>query len=192
MQSNFITQLLNLKGIKVTKISHGNSFVKIYITTEPRKHTCPACGSKTSRIHDYREQTIKDLPFQFKHTYLVLRKRRYACSCGNKKSLGISCILVNPMMTINNCRSIVSVLGISLSNKDIIYLTIIILIVGKIDEITVTIIFIKNRSFERRQTIPKTNILFLIIILKFLIIFRITLYHNHLCNRNNLEDQYWL
>jgi hypothetical protein len=75
VQSNFITQLLNLKGIKVTKISHGNSFVKIYITTEPRKHTCPACGSKTSRIHDYREQTIKDLPLQFKHTYLVLRKR---------------------------------------------------------------------------------------------------------------------
>jgi len=74
VQSNFITQLLNLKGIKVTKISHGNSFVKIYITTEPRKHTCPACGSKTSRIHDYREQTIKDLPLQFKHTYLVLRK----------------------------------------------------------------------------------------------------------------------
>ncbi|TJX66936.1 ISL3 family transposase [Soehngenia saccharolytica] len=84
MQSNFITQLLNLKGIKVTKISHGDSFVKIYITTEPRKHTCPACGSKTSRIHDYREQTIKDLPLQFKHTYLVLRKRRYVCSCGKR------------------------------------------------------------------------------------------------------------
>jgi transposase len=84
VQSNFITQLLNLKGIKVTKISHGDSFVKIYITTEPRKHTCPACGSKTSRIHDYREQTIKDLPLQFKHTYLVLRKRRYVCSCGKR------------------------------------------------------------------------------------------------------------
>jgi transposase len=84
VQSNFITQLLNLKGIKVTKISHGNSFVKIYITTKPRKHTCPACGSKTSRIHDYREQTIKDLPLQFKHTYLVLRKRRYVCSCGKR------------------------------------------------------------------------------------------------------------
>jgi len=40
--------------------------------------------SKTSRIHDYREQTIKDLPLQFKHTYLVLRKRRYVCSCGKR------------------------------------------------------------------------------------------------------------
>ena len=84
MHSNFIKQLLNLKGVKVTKISHGNSFVKIYIKTDPHEHTCPKCGSKTSRVHDYREQLIKDLPFQFKHTYLVLKKRRYACSCGKR------------------------------------------------------------------------------------------------------------
>ncbi len=84
MQSNFITQLLDLKGVKVTKISHEDSFVKIYITTDPKEHTCPACGAKLKKIHDYREQTIKDLPFQFKHTYLVLRKRRYACSCGKR------------------------------------------------------------------------------------------------------------
>jgi transposase len=48
VQSNFITQLLNLKGIKVTKISHEDSFVKIYITTDPKEHTCPACGAKLS------------------------------------------------------------------------------------------------------------------------------------------------
>ena len=46
MQSNFITQLLNLKGVKVTKISHEDSFVKIYITTDPKEHICPACGAK--------------------------------------------------------------------------------------------------------------------------------------------------
>ena len=84
MQYNFITQLLNLKEIKVTKISHDDSSVRIYITTKPREHTCPNCGAKTSKIHDYREQVIKDLPLQFKHTYLVLRKRRYACSCGKR------------------------------------------------------------------------------------------------------------
>ena len=84
MQSNFIKQLLNLKGVKITKVSHENSFIKIYITTKPHEHSCPVCGSKTSRVHDYREQVIKDLPFQFKHTYLVLRKRRYVCSCGKR------------------------------------------------------------------------------------------------------------
>lgn len=84
MHSNFINKLLNLKGVKITKISHGDSFVKIYIQTDPREHSCPVCGAKTSKIHDYREQVIKDLPFQFKHVYLVLRKRRYICSCAKR------------------------------------------------------------------------------------------------------------
>lgn len=57
-------------------------FIKFYIITEPKEHICPVCGAKTSNIHDYRGQTIKDLPFQLKHTCLVLRKRRYVCSCG--------------------------------------------------------------------------------------------------------------
>ena len=84
MHNNFINNLLNLKGVKITKISHGDSFLKIFIKTKPREHICPNCGSKTSKIHDYREQVIKDLPFQFKHTYLVLSKRRYVCSCGKR------------------------------------------------------------------------------------------------------------
>ena len=50
MQSNFITQLLNLKGVKVTKISHEDSFVKIYITTDPKEHICPACGAKLKKF----------------------------------------------------------------------------------------------------------------------------------------------
>jgi transposase len=84
VHSNYISKLLNLKGVKVTKISHGDSFVKIYLKTDPREHSCPACGFVTSKVHDYREQVIKDLPFQFKHTYLVLKKRRYVCSCGKR------------------------------------------------------------------------------------------------------------
>lgn len=84
MHSNFINKLLNLKGVKITKISHADSYVKIYIKTDPYDHICPVCSSKTSKTHDYREQVIKDLPFQFKHLYLVLKKRRYVCSCGKR------------------------------------------------------------------------------------------------------------
>lgn len=64
MHNNFINNLLNLKGVKISNISHSDSFVKFYLKTSPREHTCPACGSLTSKIHDYREQIIKDLPFQ--------------------------------------------------------------------------------------------------------------------------------
>jgi len=84
VHSNFINKLLNLKEVKVYKISHGDTFIKISLTTNPKEHICPACSAKTSKVHDYREQVIKDLPFQFKHAYLILQKRRYACSCGKR------------------------------------------------------------------------------------------------------------
>lgn len=51
---------------------------------KPKEHICPACGKSTKRIHGYRMQTIKDLPFQLKHCCLILRKRRYVCSCGKR------------------------------------------------------------------------------------------------------------
>lgn len=84
MHSNSTNNLLNLKGVKVKKISHSDNFIKIFIETKPKVHKCPSCGNLTSKIHDYRNQTIKDLPFQFKHTYLILRKRRYVCTCGKR------------------------------------------------------------------------------------------------------------
>ena len=84
MLSNYINKLLDLKDVKVKKITQSDHFVEIHIETEPTLHTCPSCGNETKRIHDYRMQKIKDLPFQLKNCYLVLRKRRYICSCGKR------------------------------------------------------------------------------------------------------------
>ena len=63
MHSNSISKLLNLKGVKVKKISHGDTNVKIFLETNPKEHICPSCGSIITKIHDYRNQAIKDLPF---------------------------------------------------------------------------------------------------------------------------------
>lgn len=85
MQNNFIRNLLDLKGIIVKKVRYKKNFVKIHIELPVREHTCPCCKSKTTKIHDYRFQLIKDLPIRFKTTYLFYRKRRYACkNCGKK------------------------------------------------------------------------------------------------------------
>lgn len=84
MHSNSINKLLNLKEVKVKKIIHSDSSVKIYVSTVSKEHVCPECGAITSKIHDYREQVIKDLPFQLKHAYIILNKRRYVCSCGKR------------------------------------------------------------------------------------------------------------
>lgn len=84
MHSHCINKLLNIEDVIVKKVIHADSFVKIMLETKAKEHVCPVCGVLTKRIHDYRMQTIKDLPFQMKHCYLVLRKRRYLCSCGKR------------------------------------------------------------------------------------------------------------
>lgn len=84
IHSYTINKLINIKNVIVKNISHADYSIKIYLDTRPKLHICPCCGKETKRIHDYREQTIKDLPLQFKNCYLVLRKRRYICSCGKK------------------------------------------------------------------------------------------------------------
>lgn len=84
MHNHCINKLLNIEEVIVKKVVHADTFVKIHIETIPKMQICPCCGLETSRIHDYRQQTIKDLPFQMKRCYLVLRKRRYVCSCGKR------------------------------------------------------------------------------------------------------------
>lgn len=84
MHSHCTRNLLDLEDVIIKKVVHADNYVKIFIETNPSLHTCPACGHQTKHIHDYRNQVIKDLPFQMKHTYLVLRKRRYACKCGKR------------------------------------------------------------------------------------------------------------
>ena len=84
MHSNCIKKLIDLEDVIVENIMHADKYVKIFIKTKPSTQICPCCKATTSRIHDYRLQTIKDLPFQLKHTYLILKKRRYVCSCGKR------------------------------------------------------------------------------------------------------------
>ena len=84
MHNNCISKLLNLKEVKVKNIIHADSYVKVFIETKPKLQTCPCCGKQTKQIHDYRLQVIKDLPLQMKHCYLVLKKRRYRCTCGKR------------------------------------------------------------------------------------------------------------
>lgn len=84
MHSNNTNELLKLKGVKVKKIQDNGQITKIYLESKPKLHTCPACGTETKRIHDYRIQVIKHFPLMYKPVELHLKKRRYACSCGKR------------------------------------------------------------------------------------------------------------
>ena len=83
MHSNCIKNLLNLKDVEIKKINNLENLVEIYIELPISEHICPCCGNKTSNVHDYYSQPIKDIPIQFKPTSIIYRKRRYHCnSCG--------------------------------------------------------------------------------------------------------------
>lgn len=85
MLSNCIKDLLGLKEVIVKNIKNSKDVIEIYIELPVCEHICPKCGTKTSNIHDYYTQPIKDIPIQFKTTKLIYKKRRYVCPCCNKK-----------------------------------------------------------------------------------------------------------
>ena len=84
MHNYSISKLLGLEGVRVKNISHTDTCVKLYVTTAKKTITCPVCGNHTSKVHDYRNQTFKDLPISGKQALVILKKRRYAYSCGKR------------------------------------------------------------------------------------------------------------
>ena len=83
LMTDYTLKLLNLEDVIITGVENISEQLHIYVELPRTKHICPACGATTDRIHDYRMQTIKDLPLA-RDTFLHLRKRRYRCSCGKR------------------------------------------------------------------------------------------------------------
>ena len=80
-----IKDLLNLEEVIIKSIKNLENVVEIYIEMPLKPHICPNCGSETTKIHDYRIQTIKDIPIYFKPTNLIYNKRIYECKYCNKR-----------------------------------------------------------------------------------------------------------
>ena len=62
MYPNYTKAFLNLEGVSIKKVVQADSFIKIFIQSQPVEQTCPCCGAKTKRIHDYRLQEVQDIP----------------------------------------------------------------------------------------------------------------------------------
>ena len=83
--SNYTQEILNLQDVMVEKVENLNKKQKIYIRLVQKEVNCPCCKAKTSKIHDYRTQIVKDVEAFGKKVELVLRKRRYICTaCGKR------------------------------------------------------------------------------------------------------------
>ncbi len=83
MQNNCIKNLLNLKEVIVKNVKNLKDSVEVYIELPVCEQICPHCGTKTSYIHAYYTQPVKDIPIYFKPTTLIFKKPRYECkNCG--------------------------------------------------------------------------------------------------------------
>lgn len=76
LYNHSINKLLNLPE-EFQILSHTSS--ELYIQLERKVHTCPHCGCKTDKIHDYRDQKVRDIPLQRRKFHIIFHKRRYIC-----------------------------------------------------------------------------------------------------------------
>jgi transposase len=128
MHSHCTKNLLNLEDVFIKKVVHADHYVRIFIETNPTIQTCPHCGAQTKRIHDYRYQEFKDLPFQMKYTFLVLKKRRYVCTCGKRftekypflptyqrRTLRLSYKIIDLLRNLVSIKSVAETMNVSVS-----------------------------------------------------------------------------
>ena len=80
MYPNYTENLLNSEDVLIKNKAQVDSFIKFFILPPHTEQTCPCCGAKTKRLHDYRLQEIQNIPIQGKQVILVLRKRRFLCT----------------------------------------------------------------------------------------------------------------
>ena len=69
----FTKKLLGLQGVLIENIEEIDDTIHIYCKLERKIHKCPVCGNHTDKIHDYREQIIKDIPAFGKFVFIHLK-----------------------------------------------------------------------------------------------------------------------
>lgn len=86
MSLNHFTQsFFELKDVIITNVENIDSTVFIHLEMPRTSHSCPCCGGMTDKVHDYRLQTIKDVPIYKQPTYIKYKRRRYVCPNCNKR-----------------------------------------------------------------------------------------------------------
>ena len=85
LNKDYIQELVGLEDVIVKDVKNINGNLHLFIQMEHRIHNCPCCSTKTSKVHDYRIQEVKDISAFGNFTILHLRKRRHVCpKCGKK------------------------------------------------------------------------------------------------------------
>lgn len=68
----FTEKLLGLQDVDIEKVEEIDNSIHINCRLKRKPHKCPCCGNLTDKVHDYREQPIKDIPAFGKHIFIHL------------------------------------------------------------------------------------------------------------------------
>ena len=60
LNKDYTAKLLDLEDVIVTNVETISGELRVYLELPRTKHACPACGTLTACVHDYRMQTVKD------------------------------------------------------------------------------------------------------------------------------------
>lgn len=83
-QIDYSAKLLDMEGIEIQEINNA-AYIELRFRMRRVDHKCPRCQTLTSIVHDYRLQSVKDIPFQGKPVRWLYEKRRYRCPLCDKR-----------------------------------------------------------------------------------------------------------
>ena len=63
LTQDYISKILDMEDVIIRKVEQESEELHVYLELPRTEHACPCCGNHTHRIHDYRWQKIKDIPF---------------------------------------------------------------------------------------------------------------------------------
>lgn len=79
-QSELLSELLNLKGVKVREKKHHKGIgIILTVEVENQESICPRCGVKSHRLHQNHRYLVKDLPLSGQPVYLEVNRRQFKC-----------------------------------------------------------------------------------------------------------------
>ena len=85
LNHNYTASLIGMEDAIVTNLEKDSRTTVISLTMKRTPHKCPECKTLTDKIHDYRIQSVKDIPAFGTNVILKIRKRRYVCPACKKR-----------------------------------------------------------------------------------------------------------
>jgi len=73
------TVFSGLSALVIEDVGNAGEVICVRARTQDEAVACPACGTETARVHEYRERTVADVPVGGRRVLVKVRVRRMRC-----------------------------------------------------------------------------------------------------------------